>query len=102
MKAQTFLDLFCGCGGFTLGMIRSGMRCLAALDVDPAAVATLRDNNIRAWVFLAQTQGVPICLHTEEQTEILAREARIKRHARPSREQGACKTGLARCHGVGM
>jgi hypothetical protein len=30
VKAQTFLDLFCGCGGFTLGMIRSGLRCLAA------------------------------------------------------------------------
>src|SRR6266436_2587138 len=43
-KAPTFLDLFCGCGGFTLGMLRSGFRCLAAIDVDPTAIATLQSN----------------------------------------------------------
>jgi thiaminase len=37
--------------------------------------AALRHSDIRAWVFLAQTQGMPICLHTEEQNEVLAREA---------------------------
>lgn len=42
----TFLDLFCGCGGFTLGMIRSGLHCLAAIDHDPVAIATLRANLI--------------------------------------------------------
>ena len=44
VKTQTFLDLFSGCGGFTLGMIRSGLRCVAAIDVDPVAIATLRAN----------------------------------------------------------
>ena len=44
MMAPTFLDLFSGCGGFTLGMIRSGFRCLAAIDSDPVAIATLRSN----------------------------------------------------------
>lgn len=43
-SAPTFIDLFCGCGGFALGMIRSGFRCLAAIDVDTAAIATLREN----------------------------------------------------------
>lgn len=40
----TFLDLFCGCGGFTLGMQRAGFHCLAAIDFNPEAVATLRAN----------------------------------------------------------
>jgi DNA (cytosine-5)-methyltransferase 1 len=43
-SAGTFIDLFSGCGGFTLGMIRSGFRCLAAIDIDPIAISTLRFN----------------------------------------------------------
>lgn len=42
----TFIDLFSGCGGFTLGFLRAGARCLAAVDNDPHAVATLRSNLI--------------------------------------------------------
>ena len=46
MKAQplSFIDLFCGCGGFTIGMLRSGFRCLAAIDFNKEAVETLRAN----------------------------------------------------------
>jgi DNA (cytosine-5)-methyltransferase 1 len=44
MSSPTFLDLFCGCGGFTLGMIRSGFQCLAAIDADPIAIRTLQAN----------------------------------------------------------
>jgi DNA (cytosine-5)-methyltransferase 1 len=40
----TCLDLFCGCGGFTLGMQRAGFRVLAAIDFDPHAMAILRAN----------------------------------------------------------
>ncbi len=43
-SAPTFLDLFCGCGGFSLGMERAGFRCLAAIDFNAEAVATLRAN----------------------------------------------------------
>ncbi len=39
-----FIDLFCGCGGFTLGMVRAGFECLAAIDFDEPALATLRTN----------------------------------------------------------
>jgi DNA (cytosine-5)-methyltransferase 1 len=42
--SATFIDLFCGCGGFTLGMQRAGFDCLAAIDFNSEAVATLRTN----------------------------------------------------------
>jgi DNA (cytosine-5)-methyltransferase 1 len=42
--APTFIDLFCGCGGFSLGMMRAGFRCVAALDADASAVETYRKN----------------------------------------------------------
>jgi len=42
--ALTFVDLFCGCGGFTLGLTRAGFRCRAAIDFNPEAVATLQAN----------------------------------------------------------
>jgi DNA (cytosine-5)-methyltransferase 1 len=40
----TFIDLFCGCGGFTVGMLRAGLHCQAAIDFNPEAIATLRAN----------------------------------------------------------
>jgi DNA (cytosine-5)-methyltransferase 1 len=43
-NAPTCIDLFAGCGGFTLGMERAGFRVLAALDWDKSAVETLSAN----------------------------------------------------------
>jgi DNA (cytosine-5)-methyltransferase 1 len=40
----TFIDLFCGCGGFSLGLERADFKCLAALDADEAAIETFRTN----------------------------------------------------------
>lgn len=40
----SFIDLFSGCGGFTLGMVRAGFRCLAAIDSNKEAVAVFRKN----------------------------------------------------------
>lgn len=40
----TCLDLFCGCGGFSLGMERAGFQCLAAIDFNPEAVAVFKHN----------------------------------------------------------
>lgn len=40
----TFLDLFCGCGGFSLGLERAGFRCLAAIDSSEEAIVTYKAN----------------------------------------------------------
>jgi DNA (cytosine-5)-methyltransferase 1 len=43
-RTPTFIDLFCGCGGFSLGLKRAGFRCLAALDFNSEAISTFRAN----------------------------------------------------------
>ncbi len=40
----TCIDLFCGCGGFSLGAMQAGMRVLAGMDNDAAAAATYMCN----------------------------------------------------------
>ena len=42
--ALTCLDLFCGCGGFSLGMQRAGFSVLAAVDDNPIATAAFDQN----------------------------------------------------------
>jgi DNA (cytosine-5)-methyltransferase 1 len=44
MNHLTCIDLFCGCGGFTLGMEKAGFRCLAAIDFNHEAVAVFGKN----------------------------------------------------------
>jgi DNA (cytosine-5)-methyltransferase 1 len=41
---MNFIDLFCGCGGFSLGMERAGFRCLAAIDFNAEAVTVFKSN----------------------------------------------------------
>ena len=40
----TFIDLFCGCGGFALGLQQAGFRCVAAIDSNPEAISVFRAN----------------------------------------------------------
>ena len=40
----TCIDLFCGCGGFSLGMQRAGFSVLAAIDFNAEAIATFDRN----------------------------------------------------------
>jgi DNA (cytosine-5)-methyltransferase 1 len=42
-----FLDLFSGCGGFSLGLEEAGLKCIAAIDSDPAAMEVFRSNHAR-------------------------------------------------------
>ena len=44
MRRLSFIDLFCGCGGFSLGMERAGFDCLAAVDFNPEAIAVFGQN----------------------------------------------------------
>ena len=44
MSAPTLIDLFSGCGGFSLGMERAGFHCVAAIDFNAEAVETFRAN----------------------------------------------------------
>jgi len=43
-KKLGFIDLFCGCGGLSLGFLQAGFRQLIALDNDPKAVACYNRN----------------------------------------------------------
>ena len=40
----TFIDLFCGCGGFSLGLKRAGFKGLAAIDFNHEAVEVFKAN----------------------------------------------------------
>lgn len=44
MRRPTCIDLFCGCGGFTLGMVRAGLNVVAAIDFDEHAMLVFRKN----------------------------------------------------------
>ncbi len=44
-RPLTFIDLFSGCGGFSLGLEAAGLKCLAAIDADESAIETFRANH---------------------------------------------------------
>lgn len=44
MKQSLSIDLFCGCGGFSLGIERAGFKTLAAIDNDPSAIKVFQAN----------------------------------------------------------
>lgn len=57
-RKLTAIDLFCGCGGLTLGLRRAGFRVLAAIDNDPLSVETYRKNHKRTRVLLSDIDEV--------------------------------------------
>jgi C-5 cytosine-specific DNA methylase len=43
-RKWTYVDLFSGCGGFSLGLEWAGLKCLAAIDFNDAAIETFKAN----------------------------------------------------------
>jgi len=41
---RTYVDLFCGCGGLSLGFLQAGYQCILAIDKDPKAVECYNRN----------------------------------------------------------
>ena len=44
-STPTAVDLFCGCGGLTVGLKKAGFRVLGAVDIDPLSLETYRANH---------------------------------------------------------
>ena len=43
-KKYSYIDLFCGAGGLSLGFSNAGFSCVQAIDNDPAAISTYESN----------------------------------------------------------
>lgn len=54
LSSPTFIDLFSGCGGFSLGMEQAGLTCLAGIDHNEHAVDTFRQNHSENTISLAR------------------------------------------------
>lgn len=54
MEPLTFLDLFSGCGGFSLGLEVAGMVCKAGIDFNEAAIKTFKANHSESTLSLVR------------------------------------------------
>jgi DNA (cytosine-5)-methyltransferase 1 len=54
------MDLFCGCGGLTLGLKRAGYRVLGAIDFDADAVSSYRANHRDVQVWNSDIRGLSV------------------------------------------
>jgi len=45
------VDLFCGCGGLSVGLKKAGFKVVGAVDVDPLSIKTYRANHQDVWLW---------------------------------------------------
>jgi len=56
----TAIDLFCGCGGLTLGLKQAGFNVIGAVEIDSLAVETYKANHPEVHVWQRDIQGLTI------------------------------------------
>ena len=59
-KKPKAIDLFCGCGGLTLGLKQAGFEVIGAVDNDSLAVETYRVNHSEVHVWERDIQGLTV------------------------------------------
>ncbi len=54
------IDLFCGCGGLTLGLKQAGFSVIGAMDIDDLAIETYRENHPEVRVWRTDIKNLPV------------------------------------------
>lgn len=57
-QPYTFVDLFCGCGGFSHGLERAGLKCILGVDSDRDAIKTFKKNHKEALAYHGDIRGL--------------------------------------------
>lgn len=71
MQNPSFIDLFCGCGGLSLGFKMSGFDPIAGIDFNQAAIKTYRKN-------FRRTKAICADILTIDKDDILLQIGNIK------------------------
>jgi DNA (cytosine-5)-methyltransferase 1 len=60
------VDLFCGCGGLTIGLKQAGFNVIGAIDIDPLSVLTYHENHSSVKVYTEDIRNIEPALFAED------------------------------------